>query len=47
MAQNRSGAMAEGPIILLNGTSSAGKSPLAITLKILFGVIGYKFGVIR
>jgi hypothetical protein len=42
----KSGAMAEGQIILLNGTSGASKSTLVITLK-FFGVIGYKFGVIR
>ncbi|MBN2390171.1 MAG: hypothetical protein JXR84_05595 [Anaerolineae bacterium] len=39
--------MAKGQIILLNGTSSAGKSTLIITFQNLFGVIGYKFGVIR
>jgi chloramphenicol 3-O-phosphotransferase len=37
----------EGQIILLNGTSSAGKSTLVITPQNFFGVIGYKFGVIR
>jgi len=33
VARNRSGAMAEGQIILLNGTSSAGKSTLPINFK--------------
>ena len=43
----KSGAIAEGQTVLLNGTSSTGKSTLIITLQDPFGVMGYKFGVIR
>jgi hypothetical protein len=39
--------MAEEQIVLLNKISNGGKSILVIALQNPFGVIGYKFGVIR
>jgi chloramphenicol 3-O-phosphotransferase len=45
--RNKIDAMVEGQIVLLNKISGGGKSTLVMALENPFGVIGYKFGVIR